>query len=142
MEVGSQAQLQFHGVDFPVINFNFSKPRLEENGINLSITPKVFYPKDQPGFFRIIQEVRISSEDSFDLYLLAVGSFEISSEASEELKKNFVNSNAPAIMFPYMRSFVATLTANLGGNTTGTLNIPTQFFRGELEEITEPQEQQ
>ena len=37
-------------------------------------------------------------------------------------------------MFPYIRSFISTLTANLG-NVTGPLTIPIQFFNGVLEEI-------
>jgi len=39
-------------------------------------------------------------------------------------------------MFPYIRSFISTLTANLG-SVVGTLVIPTQFFKGELEVIKE-----
>ena len=37
-------------------------------------------------------------------------------------------------MFPYVRSFVATLTVNLV-NVLPRLNLPTQFFNSELEEI-------
>lgn len=33
-------------------------------------------------------------------------------------------------------SFISTLTSNLG-NVTGTLNIPPQFFRGEIKQVTE-----
>jgi preprotein translocase subunit SecB len=50
------------------------------------------------------------------------------------LKKVFVDINAPAIMFPYVRAFITTLTTNLG-NVTSPLIIPTQFFKGELEEV-------
>jgi len=52
----------------------------------------------------------------------------------KNLKKVFVNINAPAIMFPYVRAFITTLTTNLG-NVTSPLIIPTQFFKGELEEV-------
>jgi preprotein translocase subunit SecB len=37
-------------------------------------------------------------------------------------------------MFPYVRAFITTLTTNLG-NVTNPLIIPTQFFKGELEEV-------
>lgn len=43
-------------------------------------------------------------------------------------------------MFPYIRSFITTLTANLG-DVTGTLTIPTQFFKGELKEIDSIEEE-
>ena len=142
MEVSNQIQLKFHGVDFPVINLNSDEPffQNEENEINIDITPKVFYPKEQPEFFKIIQEIKLSSDKYFNLFILAVGTFEIKAVIDEKIKKSFVNINAPAIMFPYIRAFISTLTTNLG-NVTGALTIPTQFFKGELEEIQDlPQE--
>ncbi|MDI9311130.1 MAG: protein-export chaperone SecB [Limnohabitans sp.] len=138
MEVSNQIQLKFHSVDFPVINLNSDKPffQREENTINIDITPKVFYPKDQADYFKIIQEIKLSSDKYFSLFILAVGTFELKASLDEKIRKSFININAPAIMFPYIRSFISTLTANLG-NVTGPLTIPTQFFKGELEEISD-----
>lgn len=137
MEVSNQIQLKFHGVDFPIINLNSNRVSIqkEENKIDIEISPKVFYPKDEPNFFRIIQEIKLSSKGFFELSIVALGTFEIKGNVDEETKKNFVNINAPAIMFPYVRSFISTLSTNIG-NVTETLTIPTQFFKGELEEIT------
>ncbi len=136
MEVTNQIQLNFHGVDFPVINLNSENSFVQnsENVINIDIKPKVFYPSDKPEYFKIIQEVKLSSDKFFNLFIVAVGTFELKSDVDENLKKIFVNQNAPAIMFPYIRSFITTLTSNLG-NVTSPLIIPTQFFKGELEEI-------
>jgi preprotein translocase subunit SecB len=138
VEVSNQIQLKFHGVDFPVINLNSDEPffQNEENAINIDITPKVFYPKEQPDYFKIIQEIKLSSDKYFSLFILSVGTFELKAELNEKIRKSFVNINAPAIMFPYIRAFISTLTSNLG-NVTGTLTIPTQFFKGELEEISD-----
>ena len=137
MEVTNQIKLKFHGVDFPVINLNSDEPfsNPDEKSIDVNVIPKVFYPNENLSFFKIVQEIRIKSEKSFDLFILAVGTFELVDLTDEITKKHFVNSNAPAIMFPYIRSFVSTLTSNIG-NVTGTLIIPTQFFKGELEEIS------
>lgn len=136
MEISKQIQLKFHGVDFPVVNLNSEKPFVHDagNNISINISPKVFYPKDQPEFFKIIQEIKLSSDKYFNLFIVAVGTFEVKADIDEKIKKSFVNINAPAIMFPYIRAFIATLTTNLG-NVTGTLTIPTQFFKGELEEL-------
>lgn len=136
MEVADQIQLKFHGVDFPVINLKSDNPFVQspENAINLNIVPKVFYPKEQPDFFKIIQEVNLSCENFFELSIISVGTFELKADVDVNLKKNFVNNNAPAIMFPYIRAFISTLTSNIG-NVTSPLIIPTQFFKGELEEI-------
>jgi preprotein translocase subunit SecB len=136
MEVSTQIKLRFHGVDFPVINLHSSQPYVlsEDNPINFDITPKVFYPQSEPDIFKIVQEIHLTSDKYFSLMVIAVGIFEIDANIDPEIKKNFVNQNAPAIMFPYIRSFISTLTANIG-NITGLLTIPTQFFKGELEEL-------
>lgn len=141
MEVSNQIQLKFHGVDFPVINLNSDKPffQSEGSGIDIDITPKVFYPKEQPEYFKIIQEIKLSSGEFFNLFILAVGTFELKADMDEKVKKSFVNINAPAIMFPYIRAFISTLTINLG-NVTGPVTIPTQFFKGELEEFLDSAE--
>jgi preprotein translocase subunit SecB len=136
VEVSNQIQLKFHGVDFPVINLNSEEHFLQgdENNIDIDITPKVFYPKELPEYFKIIQEIKLTADNYFSLFIVAVGTFEIKADIDEKIKKAFVNVNAPAIMFPYIRSFISTLTTNLG-NVTGPLTIPTQFFKGDLEEI-------
>ena len=136
MEVADQIQLKFHGVDFPVINLKSENPFVQSPGniININIKPKVFYPTEQPDYFKIIQEVTLSSSNFFELFIISVGTFELKANVDENLKKVFVNINAPAIMFPYVRAFITTLTTNLG-NVTSPLIIPTQFFKGELEEV-------
>lgn len=142
MEVSKQIQLKFHGVDFPTINFQSEQIYVQndENSINIDIKPRVFYPKDQPDFFKIIQEISLTTEGVFYLFIIAVGTFELKADIDEKTKKSFVNLNAPAIMFPYIRAFISTLTANIG-ILTGTLTLPAQFFKGELEEINDiPQE--
>ena len=136
MEVADQIQLKFHGIDFPVINLKSENPFVQSPGniINIDIKPKVFYPTEQPDYFKIIQEVTLSSSNFFELFIISVGTFELKANVDENLKKVFVNINAPAIMFPYVRAFITTLTTNLG-NVTSPLIIPTQFFKGELEEV-------
>lgn len=134
MEVAKQTKLTFHGVDILNVNFNAIAPREGELKIDINCIPKVFYPLDNRNFFRIVMDIELKDERFFELVIRAIGNFELDSELNDELRKIFVNSNAPAIMFPYIRSFISTLTANLG-NVVGPLLIPTQFFKGEIEEI-------
>src|SRR5690625_628054 len=143
MNVSDQVQLKFHGVSFPAVNFNSHAPFLHEDGskININIDPKLFYTKDKSDYFRIIQEIYLYSEGYFDLNIVAIGTFEIRGTIDEGKKQSFLNLNAPAIMFPYIRSFITTLTANLG-DVTGTLTIPTQFFKGELKEVDSIEEEE
>jgi preprotein translocase subunit SecB len=140
MEINTQPNLKFHGVDFINIQLLSSKGYDGESEIELSISPKVFYPEDKPNEFKIFMEVKMKCEEFFDLTVGGIGSFEFDDEFDDEtLKRTIVNSNSPAIMFPYVRAFISTLTTNLG-NVTGPLIIPTQFFRGELEEVSESED--
>lgn len=134
MEVNKQTKLTFHGVDILNVNFNAIAPREGEVKINIDCKPKVFYPLEMKNFFKIVMDIELKDDKYFELAIRAVGTFELELELNEELRNVFINSNAPAIMFPYIRSFISTLTANMG-NVVGTLVIPTQFFKGELEEI-------
>jgi preprotein translocase subunit SecB len=134
MKVETQAKLSFTGVDILNVSFNAISPPQEDMDVKINCLPNVFYPENDRFAFKVIMELEIKDERYFKLNLSAIGNFELNQELTEEMKKRFVNSNAPAIMFPYVRSFVSTLTSNLG-NVIGTLTIPTQFFKGDLEEL-------
>ena len=136
MEVANQPKLMFHGVDFVNIKLNTYQQYDNNTGIDLNIEPKVFYPEENLTFFKIFMEISVHCESFFDLNILAIGNFEFDKEFDDkELKKTFINTNAPAIMFPYVRSFITSLTSNLG-NVTGPLILPTQFFQGDLPEFS------
>ena len=60
MEVTNQTKLKFLGVDFPMVNLYSEKPLTESKQIELDINPSVFYPKDLPNDFKIIQDIKIS----------------------------------------------------------------------------------
>ena len=134
MEIGTQTNLSFQGVDILDVNFKAISVPQKDMNINIECTSKVFYPDIDNSLFKILMEIDLRDDRYFNLNLKAVGNFKLSEEITPDLKKTFVNINAPAIMFPYIRSFISTFTANLG-NTIMTLTIPTQFFDGELEEI-------
>ena len=134
MEIGEQPKLIFHGVYFVHVNFDATAEYDGKSSINLQVEPSVFYPKDSACVFNVAMDVSLKSESFFELKVSAVGDFELNKELSEQEKKGYINANAPAIMFPYVRSFISTLTSNLG-KVILPLAIPTHFFKGELKEI-------
>lgn len=136
MEIKNQPKLAFLGVDVVEIDFKANNSYDQKSPVDLNIQPKVFYPKNDKSSFRILMDVELIAKDFFDLKLLAIGNFSISGELNDQDKKSFVNKNAPAIMFPYVRAFISTLTSNMG-RATGHLMIPTQFFKGDLEELAQ-----
>lgn len=138
MEIKPQPRLHFDGVDIFNVQFQSKTPYRPEQEIKLTIDPKVYYPKGEPNAFRILMTVLMECPSAFHLSVTGVGYFTLSTEAEEELRTGFIHSNAPAVLFPYLRSFITTLTANLG-TVTGALTIPPHFFNGHLEEIQENQ---
>lgn len=137
MEIKEQINLRFTGVDFPIVNFKSMQYalELEDNEIKVNIDPKVFLPKEANHTFSIVMNVDISAEKHFNLNLVAIGFFELSDvNIDSEVRKSFINANSTAIMFPYVRAFISTLTGNLG-NVMNRILLPTRFFKGDLKEI-------
>ncbi|WP_417370980.1 hypothetical protein [Gelidibacter japonicus] len=132
---GKQENLRFDGVKFYSVHFDILGKPKENVDINLDIIPKVLFHSDTK--FDIIYDVDLMIPDVFKLNLRSVGYFELSQEILENpnIKEQLINTNAPAIVFPYIRSFISMFTANLG--TIPSLTIPTQFFKGKLEEFNE-----
>jgi preprotein translocase subunit SecB len=137
MEIAEQPKLFFNGVDFIQVEFRSKAPRKKEMKIDIECDPAIILNPKRKDTFNVLMDLNIHSDCYFELSLKAIGRFKLSQEISEEIRSKFLNANAPAIMFPYVRSFVSTLTANLG-NTIGHLLIPTQFFKGDIPVIEEP----
>ncbi len=137
MEIKVQPILKFHGVDIPNVNVNLTRHFNNESDqpeVELEIMPKVFYPEGKQNEFTIIIDLKISSKDYFNIAIVAFGSFELNKPTNDLESKTFINTNAPAIMFPYVRSFLSTLTSNLGSGIIPII-LPPHFFKGDLEEF-------
>lgn len=131
MEVNTQPKLSFQGVDIVNVIFEAKAPRGKQIDVDIECEPVIFLNKKKRDTFSIVMEVKIFNESYFSLSLRAIGKFKLSEDITEDVKAKFLTANAPAIMFPYIRSFITTFTANLG-DVVGTLTIPPQFFKGEI----------
>jgi|WetSurMetagenome_2_1015567.scaffolds.fasta_scaffold431172_2 preprotein translocase subunit SecB len=134
MEISDQPRLRFHGVDIIDLAFELFNKKEEEVQVNIDIDPSIFYPKDSENTFKILMQVKLEAKEYFKLKLTALGNFEIIGNNNPEFKKQVINVNSPAIMFPYVRSFISLLTSNVGKDFK-TITIPPRFFNGEIKEI-------
>ena len=136
MDIKNQIQLKFHGVDFVDVHFTSHKAYRKTSGqkVDVNINPSIFYPQEHKQRFNILMDISVNAESFFKLKLQAIGNFEFNGSIEDKHQQHYINLNAPAIMFPYLRSFISTLTSNVGG-PTGTITIPPQFFLGNLKEI-------
>jgi len=133
--VGKQENLRFDGVKFFSVHFNVQgKSSNDDSDIKLDIKPSVNFYKESKNKFDIVYNVELGIENVFELGLTAVGYFQLSDDVydNENIREQLIHSNAPAIVFPYIRSFISMFSSNLG--TIPTLTIPTHFFKGKLEE--------
>jgi preprotein translocase subunit SecB len=79
----------------------------------------VFYPQNESNKFSIVFDLHIKHPGDFELNTKYVSVFSTSENIDEEFKNSaFTKINAPAIAFPFMRSFVATITLNAGFSPT------------------------
>ena len=64
---------------------------------------------------RLLLNTTITDKDSvLSMAVKAEGFFEFDSELDEEMKDDFFNTNAPAILFPYIRAYISTLSTLSG----------------------------
>jgi preprotein translocase subunit SecB len=138
METNDQLKLRFYGVDITNLIWNSMQAFTNNEHVEFCLSPKVFYPEDNKLQFKIIMDMSLKCKTFFELSLIAIGNFEVNIDLDDiKTKKQFVNINAPAIMFPYVRSFITTFSSNTGSASV-PLIIPTKFFSGELEEVATP----
>lgn len=65
--------------------------------------------------FNLQLDSKITNEDNSILIEVSmVGLFEFDRDINEIQKKNFFETNAPAILFPYVRAYIGSLTALSG----------------------------
>jgi len=125
MSEANKSEFKFSG--FQILKSQIEKTDIEKVVSDLSID---FIPRGELNKgtkkFNLYLEVQISnSEKTFLINIIAVGFFEYSIESGDDKLKNYFYVNAPAILFPYIRAYISTLT-NLSGYSP--VNLPTINF--------------
>jgi preprotein translocase subunit SecB len=89
----------------------------DNNNISLNVTvnKKVFFDEDDTKQFKVTIEVLANTNTGVKVRVLCVGVFSVDGEIDEEFKNSdFVNLNAPAILYPFVRSFITNISTNSG----------------------------
>lgn len=106
---------------FQFIKYNIVRSLIERKtdgnykSLNVGFNPKGVYTKSEKRF-ELSLGIRIQDEEKKLLIEVdTVAFYEIAAEENEEkMLKNFFYVNAPAILFPYVRAYIASLTALSG----------------------------
>jgi len=117
-------KISFKGSKVLSLNFKTEKLDMEEG---LKLNYQVLYSKDVNTEFMLRFDIKIISKDGILLELKYGAFFNTEEQITDEFKNgHFPTVNAPAIAYPYLRSFVSTLTINAG--VEGIL-LPTINFK-------------
>lgn len=100
---------------------------ISEEGMGLSVKSEIGISSDNPNVFFIRYKLNINNTDEdVKIYIESSVLFESASAITEsDLQSSLYKHNAPAIGFPFVRSFINTLMVNAG---MGDLILPTFNF--------------
>lgn len=127
----SDSKFQFKG-------FNIVRSLIERKDIKpskkltLLFNPKGIINKEVSNF-QLHLEVKIEDENkSINIEITAVANYYFEKEIELDILNNLFYLNAPALLFPYIRAYISTLT-NLSGFET--LTLPTLNMTGLGEDL-------
>lgn len=110
-------------IDFIIADLTIERdPNYSLNGeIDLSINPSGIYNKLE-NTYQLSLVIEVSDDKKgFKILAKAIGFFEIKPGEDENNLSNYFYTNAPAIMFPYIRSYISAITAL---SNLETVNLP------------------
>lgn len=82
--------------------------------LEVSIGYGLSFNKKNKKFYSVTFEIEIAS-DNIQLELVATGFFSSKNKIEADFKESpFLTTNSPAILFPYLRSYITTLTTQSG----------------------------
>ena len=141
MKEDNSTILGFKGVNIARVDFHSEGYVDPSKELTVNLVPKLFLPEEskpgiEKGAFSIVMELEMTCKDCFTLSISAIGNFKLGPGSKPEHYESLRHVNAPAIMYPYLRSFVSTLTNNIGDNLPG-MTLPPRSFGNKLELLEE-----
>ena len=120
-EQSKTAKFQFR--NYKILKSFFEiKNETHSNTINLNFDPKGVISKEN-SCFKLELGVKIDdANESFHIEVIIVADFYFDSDISQENLNKYFFVNAPALLFPYVRAYISTLTTLSGINP---INLPT-----------------
>lgn len=121
---------QIRIASFRADHINLVQKDIEKNNFELGFD--VGFSEEESTSFRIKFKAQISSLLGYELSVEYSSFFETDEAITDNFKiSNFVTINAPAIAYPFLRSFISTITLNAGYDP---VLIPTINFQALAEE--------
>src|SRR5688572_23155892 len=116
----SEKKSTFRFQEFKILRSSIDFVDISGSDFNIEIDPKGVYSKTTK-LYNLTLEVKALNDLSVAfITVIAEGEFIFDEEFNDEIPQYFT-VNAPAIMFPYIRAYIAALSALSG---VGILNLP------------------
>lgn len=117
---------------FVVTEFNIKREPVEQGDVDFTVDPSAIIDGANKLFeLKLIVSV-IDKSGSFTINLVAIGYFEFDEEKSVEILSNYFYVNAPALIFPYIRAYISSVTALSG---LRAVNLPVLNLTGLKDEL-------
>ncbi len=113
-------QIAFKLVSTQVVDINYHVIEILNRGISekldLSIGHNVLFSPEQENNFIVEFFAKLKNKKkTIEINVKYIAFFQTREKITEDFRNsNFIHINAPAIAFPYLRSFISTLTINAG----------------------------
>lgn len=110
-------QIRLNHIQFTEIEYKVNTYDKEiTHELETSLGIESIFPKENKNDFAIAFSIGLKSKaKEFKLKLKAIAHFSTTDEIDDEFKNSpFIEINAPAIAFPYIRTFISNMTLNSG----------------------------
>lgn len=126
---------------FIVTNFSIKRFPNKQGNADLNINPSGLQIKDKNEYHLSLDIELKDNTESYDIKISVIGIFKYNTGESNSILSNYFFTNAPAIIFPYVRAYISSVSALTGLNT---INLPVMNLTGlkkVLEENTQVKEE-
>ncbi|QEK51998.1 hypothetical protein FYC62_10300 [Pedobacter aquae] len=120
------SQTPFSFKDFHVADFSIQRSPQKAGKIHLEVEPKGYVNNNNKSFLLELDVLVTDEIDSFKIKANCLGFFKFKDLKEKNIIiEDYFYINAPAIMFPFIRSFISAVTSLSGMET---INIPVINF--------------
>ncbi|WP_316778447.1 protein-export chaperone SecB [Pedobacter antarcticus] len=118
---------------FTVVNFNIERKPIKQTKGEIDIEPSGVIDRKSKNFSLILNVKVKDKNDSFNLSLTSIGSFLFRDDMTSKELSNYFLTNAPAIIFPYVRAYISSVTALSG---LAAVNLPVMNLSNLRDELS------
>ncbi len=113
----SEKTARFRFLNYQIHSASIDIKDAEKVGNELQVDIKKSKEEENNNIYSLFFDITINDKsESLNIFLNIEGKFEFDKDLTDSEKESFFKINAPAILFPYVRAYISTLTSLSGIN--------------------------